>query len=136
MRPEMRAEVKAEVKALTVLYDARCAVCRRARAWLEKEPKYVPIAFVPAGSPHAQQLFPALDAEGSLGELTVVGDNGSVYRGAKAFITCLWALKDYRAWSLRLATPELLPSARRFFVWFSENRFTIGKFLTGEGPLP
>lgn len=132
MQPEMRSTMR----TLTVLYDPRCAVCRRARAWLEKEPKYVPMAFVPAGSPRARELFPDLPAESSLGELTVVGDDGSVYRGAKAFITCLWALRDYRAWSLRLASPELLPSARRFFVWFSEHRFTIGKLLTGEGPLP
>jgi hypothetical protein len=34
---------------------------------------------------------------------------------------CLWAMRDYREWSLRLATPELMPFARRLIAWISSN---------------
>ncbi|MBK7643357.1 MAG: DUF393 domain-containing protein [Planctomycetes bacterium] len=46
------------VGRLTVLYDAQCGLCRRARRWLEAQPAYVPLEFVAAGSP-AARAFPA-----------------------------------------------------------------------------
>ena len=78
---------------LTVLYDVRCALCCRARAWLADQPKYVPMAFVAAGSNEAKRRFPGLDHDSTLEELTVVGWGGEVYRGAKAWVMCLWALR-------------------------------------------
>ena len=111
---------------LTVLYDGRCALCRRARAWLDDQPKYVPLDYVVAGSPGARNRFPGLDHDNTLVDLTVVGMNGEVYHGAKAWIMCLWALKKYRGTALRLATPELMPSARRIIAWVSRNRFRVG----------
>jgi predicted DCC family thiol-disulfide oxidoreductase YuxK len=112
---------------LTVLYDGRCALCRRARAWLAKQPKYVSMAFVEAGSEEARRRLPGLEAGATLEELTVVGSRGEVYRGAKAWIMCLWALKRYRSAALRLSAPEMLPRARRLVAWVSRNRFRIGE---------
>ena len=112
---------------LTVLYDGRCAVCRRARAWLETQPKFVPLEYVAAGSQQARSRFPTLDHDNTLVDLTVVSFNGEVYHGAKAWIMCLWALKKYRGTALRLATPELMSSAKRVIAWVSRNRFRIGQ---------
>ncbi len=112
---------------LTVLYDGRCAVCRRARAWLETQPKFVPLEYVAAGSQQARSRFPGLDHDNTLVDLTVVSFNGEVYHGAKAWIMCLWALKKYRGTALRLATPELMPTAKRVIAWVSRNRFNIGQ---------
>ena len=111
---------------LTVLYDARCNLCSHLRAWLEAQPAYVQLAFVPAGSPEAQRRFPALDHAATTSELTVIGDDGAVYIEAKAFLMCLWALRDYRAWSLRLSSPDMLPLARRVVLWVAQNRFRFG----------
>ena len=111
---------------LTVLYDGRCALCRRARAWLDEQSKYVPLDYLAAGSQEARRRFPDLDHDNTLVDLTVVGMNGEVYHGAKAWIMCLWALKKYRGTALRLATPELMPSAKRVIAWVSRNRFRIG----------
>lgn len=113
--------------ALTVLYDVRCALCCRARVWLAAQPKYVPMAFVAAGSNEAKRRFPGLDHDASLEELTVVGWGGEVYRGAKAWVMCLWALKRYRSAALRMSEPEMLPVARRLIAWVSRNRFQIGE---------
>jgi len=111
---------------LTVLYDIRCALCRRARSWLDDQAKYVPLEYVAAGSQEARRRFPNLDHDNTLVDLTVIGMNGEVYHGAKAWIMCLWALKKYRGTALRLATPELMPSARRIIAWVSRNRFRMG----------
>jgi predicted DCC family thiol-disulfide oxidoreductase YuxK len=110
------------VKALTVLYDARCSVCCRARRWLSRQPSYVDLEFVRAGSAEARDRYPELSAARTQEELTVVGDDGSIYRGAKAWLICLWALRQYRSWSLTLSSPALLPSARRFVGWASRAR--------------
>jgi predicted DCC family thiol-disulfide oxidoreductase YuxK len=112
---------------LTVLYDGRCALCRRARIWLEEQPKYVTMAFVEAGSAEARKRFPDLDHDATLAELTVVGWGGEVYRDAKGWVMCLWALKKYRSAALRLSTPELMPVARRTIAWVSKQRFQIAE---------
>jgi len=80
-----------------------------------------------AGSPEARNRFPGLDHDNTLVDLTVVGMNGEVYHGAKAWIMCLWALKKYRGTALRLATPELMPSAKRVIAWVSRNRFRMSE---------
>ena len=49
-------------------------------------------------------------------ELVVVDDSGGVYRNGSAWIMCLYALREYREWSLRLATPALFPLARQAFA--------------------
>ena len=114
---------------LTVLYDARCQLCRKARSWLEGQPKYVPLEFVPAGSEEAWRLFPDLDHASTLRDLTVVGSGGELYRGAKAWVMCLWALREYRETALKLSTPETMPMARRLIAWVSRNRLWLGSTM-------
>jgi predicted DCC family thiol-disulfide oxidoreductase YuxK len=111
------------MRTLVVLYDVRCDLCRRIQGWLLSQPRYVELAFIPAGSEEAQRRFPQLDHRATLAELTVVSDQGAVYRDAKAWLMCLWALREYRSWSLKLSSPELMPIARRFIAWVSRNRF-------------
>jgi hypothetical protein len=86
----------------------------------------VDLAFVPAGSEAARRRFPQLDHAATTRDLTAISDEGAVYTGANAWLICLWALHDYRAWSLRLSSPELLPLARWLVIWVSQNRFRFG----------
>ena len=58
------------MKQMTVLYDAQCSLCRRARMWLERQQQFVRLVFVSAGQPEAQRMFPDLDHESTLAELT------------------------------------------------------------------
>lgn len=118
---------------LTVLYDARCQLCRKARSWLEDQPKYVPLEFVAAGSDDARRLFPGLDPAWTLEDLTVVSAEGAVYRGAKAWVMCLWALRKYRETALRLSTPETMPVARRLIAWVSRNRLWLSSTMESLG---
>jgi predicted DCC family thiol-disulfide oxidoreductase YuxK len=97
---------------LTVLYDAACPVCRRFRRWLERQPLLVPVGFVAAGSTEARRLFPGLDQERTLQEVTVVGEDGAVWTAERAWVMCLWATLGHRALAERLARPSGLPLAR------------------------
>lgn len=93
---------------LTVLYDAGCPLCSAFRTRLEAEPQLVPLRFVPAASEEARRLFPALDHERTLQEITVVGDDGAVWTHERAWVTCLWATARFRPLAERLAEPHLI----------------------------
>ena len=110
------------MRKLTVLYDPSCRICRRARRWLESQRQWVALEFIGAGTPVALRRFTDLTVDDTLAELHVVGDDGSVYRGAKAWVLCLWALRDYRAWSVLFGRPEMLPRAQKFVEWVSSHR--------------
>jgi predicted DCC family thiol-disulfide oxidoreductase YuxK len=107
---------------LFVLYEGHCTLCRRLRAWLETQDQLILLVFLAAGSELARLRFPDIDHQASLQDLMVIADNGAVYRGPKAWIMCLWALRDYRQLSFRLATPDWLPVARRVVAWVSAHR--------------
>lgn len=110
------------MRRLNVLYDADCSLCCRARAWLERQSQYVPLVFAAAGGEEARRLFPGLDHEATLNELTVIADSGEIYRGPKAWIICLWALREYRSTALTMRTPGAWWAAKSFIRQVSKNR--------------
>jgi predicted DCC family thiol-disulfide oxidoreductase YuxK len=119
----------ASPQSLTVLYDPRCGFCVAARRWMEAQRTYLPVRFVRASSAEASRRYPELSRPETADELFVVTDAGAVYDGGSAWLLCLWALVDYREWSFRLATPALLPLARRAFEIFSKRRKSISRRL-------
>jgi predicted DCC family thiol-disulfide oxidoreductase YuxK len=121
------------MRSLTVLFDPGCALCRGARAWLEGQKKYVSLEFVGAGTAEARRRFPELDPASTLKEITVVDEGLRVYRGEKAWLMCLWALREYRQTSLRWSRPDRLSYARRFVAWVSRHRRLLPVPAFGEG---
>ena len=119
------------MRQLTVLYDPQCGLCRRAHSWLLDQPKHVELAFVAVGSAEAHERYPNLNHALTQRDVTVISDGGAVYWGAKAWLMCLWALRNYRDWSFRLSAPELLPTTRRVISMISQNR----RELEGVGKL-
>jgi len=113
------------MRELTVLYDANCALCTDARKWLQAQPAYVRLRFIPAGSPAAIAKFPEMNAADTLRDITVIDEAGMVYRGPKAWAMCLWATRSYRGWSQRLTSPELWPMAKRLIAWVSRKRSSL-----------
>jgi predicted DCC family thiol-disulfide oxidoreductase YuxK len=117
------------MQRLYILYDPRCGICSWARRWLARQPAYLDLTFVPAGSEQALQLFPGLTRLGEVEELVVVSDDGAVYRDSGAWIMCLYAVQEYREWALRLAHPLLRPLARQGFALLSRQRGRISRWL-------
>jgi predicted DCC family thiol-disulfide oxidoreductase YuxK len=99
---------------LCVWFDADCRLCARIARWLERQPKFVPLDCVPAQA--AAGAGCPLTAATLLERLTVTASDGAVYRGTNAWLVCLWALRRYRAWSLRLAHGPLRPVAEHLFA--------------------
>ncbi|MEU6545474.1 DCC1-like thiol-disulfide oxidoreductase family protein [Streptomyces sp. NPDC046859] len=121
------------VRALTVLYDAECSLCAFVRDWLVKQPTWVPLETVPAGSAEARRRFPGLDHRATLDEITVVGDAGQVYRGAAAWIVTLWALRRHRPLAHRLSTPNGARLARGAVLAAAAWRGAQGRGRTPQG---
>jgi predicted DCC family thiol-disulfide oxidoreductase YuxK len=109
---------------LIVLYDEECALCRRCRQWLEGQATHVPLEFLAAHSPAARERYGELPWLGA--DLIVVDEQGDVWAGPAAFLLCLWATVDYRAWSYRLSGKAFAPLAEHFFHFVSANRRRIG----------
>ena len=82
--------------ALTVLYDERCPLCRRLKAWLARQSTLHPFEFVAANSAVARRRFPNLDHARSTRILTVVTSDGAVYEGERAWLVCGWALPAWQ----------------------------------------
>jgi predicted DCC family thiol-disulfide oxidoreductase YuxK len=124
--------------SLTVFYDVMCPVCVRCRGWLEGQAAFVPIGFV--SSQDAAEAVARGETDSTLAacapwlgeELVVLGDGGEAWVGPAAFLTCLWATRDYREWSYRLSGPTLAPLAERFFHLISSRRRSIGRVLLGS----
>jgi predicted DCC family thiol-disulfide oxidoreductase YuxK len=117
-------------KSLTVLFDPGCALCRRCRDWMLRQPTYVDLRFLPCTADEARVRYGDIPWLGD--ELVVVGDAGEVWVGPAAFLTCLWALEDWRQWSYRLAGPAFAPLAERFFVVLSDRRRSLSAFLSHD----
>jgi predicted DCC family thiol-disulfide oxidoreductase YuxK len=122
------------MKCLYVLYDSQCELCTRCRDWLMKQAAFVPLVFIPLQSNEVQRRFPGIDALKPAEQLLVISDEGSVYRGASAWIMCLWALQNYRQHAQRLATPGLLPLAQSVCELLSRNRFFLSDVLFQQDP--
>ncbi|MFZ5890744.1 MAG: thiol-disulfide oxidoreductase DCC family protein [Myxococcota bacterium] len=113
--------------ALTILYDPTCNLCERCCHWMLSQPSYVPLRFVPCTGNEAKEKYGDLPWLGS--ELIVVSDRGEVWAGPAAFLTCLWALVEWRPWAFRLAGPAFAPLAERFFLMLSNRRRAFSVLL-------
>src|SRR5262249_51191150 len=117
------------MRRLYVLYDSGCGLCTWARRWLSQQQAFLELVFIPAGSEWAARGFPEVARPGQVDELVVVADDGGVYRDARAWIICLYALVEYREWSIRLAQPLLLPLARQAFALLSKRRRDVSRWF-------
>ena len=99
-----------------------------------KQAAFVPLVFIALQSDEVRKRFPGIDALEPSEQLLVISDDGSVYRGATAWIICLWALQKYREHAQRLAHPTLLPFAQRVCELLSRNRFYLSDALFRQDP--
>lgn len=113
------------VESICVVYDQACGLCTGVKAWIKRQVPLVRVEFTASGSADAQRRFPGLPA----GELAVISGTGDVWLGNSAWIVCLWALRDYRSWALRLCSPLLLTMAREAFAVISQHHGELSGML-------
>ena len=84
-----------------------------------------PLALLAALAPHPA----GAQREAGDQEIVVMSDTGDVWQGAAAWVMCLWALEEYRAWSARLATPSMQAIARTVVHWISSHRIGLSRLM-------
>ena len=89
---------------LVVLYDGRCPLCRRLRAWLGSQATLAPVEYVAADSAEAHARFPGLDHRRTTTVLTMVRADGAVYEGERAWLVAAWLLPSWRGVAEHLGT--------------------------------
>jgi len=121
------------MNTLYVFFDGKCALCAKCRGWLESQPLYVNLVFLPYQSYKAKKLCPEIDFYEPDKETVVMADNGDIYQGGAAWIMCLWATRTHREWGMRLASPALLPLAKKVCHLISGKRLTLSKLFGKVG---
>ena len=114
---------------LTIFYDLRCGLCCQVKAWMLRQRAYLKLSFLPFDSPMALQVLPELPELDPAGQIVVYANTGEVYQGAEAWITCLWALRNWRGWARRFSRPEWHPMAHTLCDLISGNRLKLSKLL-------
>jgi predicted DCC family thiol-disulfide oxidoreductase YuxK len=117
------------MKRLYVFYDGECALCRRCREWLARQPALLELVFHSFHSGSARRICPELPRFQPSEQLVILSDEGAIYTGETAWLMCLYALRDYRGWARKLASPALRPLARRVCLLVSHNRLTLFRTL-------
>jgi predicted DCC family thiol-disulfide oxidoreductase YuxK len=113
------------VTDITIVFDATCGLCTRAKEWIGRQEPLIGISFIASGSPDARAKFPQLPAD----ELAIIANTGEVWLGDRAWIVCLWALREYRDLAFKLTSPLLLMLAREAFSVVSGNRHAVSRML-------
>ena len=75
--------------------------------------------------PRLQTVFPALARLDPDRQVIAMSDTGDIYQGDSAWITILWALRDYRRWAIRLARPAWRKHAKTAVHYLARNRRKI-----------
>jgi predicted DCC family thiol-disulfide oxidoreductase YuxK len=117
------------MKRLHVLYDAECRLCRSCTVWLRQQPAFLELRFTPLQAGDLRARFPGIETVNVRDRLVVISDTGAVYQGEHAWIMCLYALREYRGWSQRLAHPLLLPFAERVCTLVSKHRLALSRLF-------
>ena len=97
--------------------------------WLRQQPAFIELRFIPLQAEDLPERFPGIEKLNVRERLVVVSDTGAVYQGQYAWIMCLYALRDYRVWSQRLAHPALLPFAEHVCTLVSKHRLTLSRLF-------
>ena len=115
------------VKSIEVYYDGRCGMCCTFHEWINRQARAFDILFIPYQSPAAEEKFPGIGTLDPSREMIVRTDEGTIYRGAKAWVWCLYSCAHYRNLARRLAKPALLAMAVGICRLLASNRYAFSK---------
>jgi predicted DCC family thiol-disulfide oxidoreductase YuxK len=114
---------------IEVFYDGRCGMCCTFHEWINRQPRAFEIDFVPYQSPDAGTIFPGINTLDPAREMIVRRDDGSIFRGAEAWVWCLYSCANYRSLARRLARPGMLAVAIRICRLLAANRHGLSKIF-------
>ena len=112
---------------IEVFYDGRCGMCCTFHEWINRQPRAYAVRFIPYQSPEAERAFPGVNTLDPAREMIVRSDRGRVFRGAEAWVYCLYSCANYRDVARKLASGGLLPVARKVCNLLASNRHALSK---------
>lgn len=115
------------VQQIEVFYDGRCGMCCTFHEWINRQPRAFAIRFFPYQSAEAEEAFPGLHTLDPAREMIVRTDDGTLHRGAAAWVWCLYSCANYRGFARRLARPAMLAVAVRVCRLLAANRHGLSK---------
>jgi predicted DCC family thiol-disulfide oxidoreductase YuxK len=116
-----------QTKRIEVFYDGRCGMCCTFHEWVNRQPRAFEIAYIPYQSPAAERVCPGLGTLDPAREMVVRTDGNEVFRGAEAWVWCLYGCANHQEAARRLAGPALLPAAVRACRLLAANRHALSK---------
>ena len=116
-----------QVKKIEVFYDGRCGMCCSFHEWIYRQKRAFEIDFWPYQAAEAELIFPGINTLDPAREMIVRTDEGEVYRGAEAWVWCLYSCANHRTLARRLARPALLGVAVRVCRLLAANRHGLSK---------
>jgi predicted DCC family thiol-disulfide oxidoreductase YuxK len=112
---------------IEVFYDGRCGMCCSFHEWINRQPRAFGIDFIPYQAERAERVFPGLGTLDPAREMVVRTNAGEVFRGAEAWVWCLYSCANYQDAARKLGGPGLLPVAIRACRVLAANRHSLSK---------
>ncbi len=112
---------------IEVYYDGRCGMCCTFHEWINRQPRAFAVDFIPYQAERAEQVFPGIGTLDPAREMVVRTDGGELFRGAEAWVMCLYSCANNQTAARRLAGPALLPVAIRACRVLAANRHALSK---------
>jgi predicted DCC family thiol-disulfide oxidoreductase YuxK len=116
-----------QIQEIEVFYDGRCGMCCTFHEWINRQPRAMRVAFVPYQAADAERVFPGLGTLDPAREMVVRTDGNEIFRGAEAWVWCLYSCANYQGAARRLAGPGLLQVAVRACRLLAANRHSLSK---------
>jgi predicted DCC family thiol-disulfide oxidoreductase YuxK len=118
---------------IEVFYDGRCGMCCSFHEWVNRQPRAFEIRFIAYQAAEAEQVFPGIGTLDPAREMVVRTSEGEIFRGAEAWVLCLFSCANYQQTARRLGGPNLLPVAIRACRVLAANRQALSKvFFRGK----
>ena len=118
-----------QVKGIEVYYDGRCGMCCTFHEWIARQERAFGVTFVPYQDERAERLFPGIGTLDPAREMIVRTAEGEVFRGAEAWVLCLYSCVAYRKLARRLAGRRMLPLAKKACTLLAANRHGLSKIF-------
>jgi len=118
-----------QIEGIEVFYDGRCGMCCSVHEWINRQPRAFKIEFIPYQAAHAERIFPGLGALDPALEMIVRTSENQIFRGAEAWVWCLYSCANHQGAARRLGGPGLLPIAIHACRVLAANRHALSKVL-------
>jgi predicted DCC family thiol-disulfide oxidoreductase YuxK len=120
-----------QIKGIEVYYDGRCGMCCTFHEWVNRQPRAFGVEFIAYQSPKAESIFPGLGELEPGREMVVRTSEGEIFRGAEAWVWCLYSCENHQDAARRLAGPGLLPVAIHACRVLAANRTMLSRVFFG-----